>query len=52
MQGIAAVNLGGEVGCMISEGPWVFVGMPNFVKVRWPHVGIRFSFSHIVSENF
>lgn len=26
------INLGGEVGCMISEGPWVFVGMPNFVK--------------------
>jgi hypothetical protein len=28
-------NLGGEVGCMISEGPWVFVGIPNIVKVRW-----------------
>jgi len=25
-------NLGGEVGCMISEGPWVFVGIPNIVK--------------------
>ncbi|KAL9674094.1 hypothetical protein QQ045_030364 [Rhodiola kirilowii] len=25
-------NLGGEVGCMISEGPWIFVGLPNFVK--------------------
>ncbi|XP_061351568.1 zinc finger CCCH domain-containing protein 48 isoform X2 [Gastrolobium bilobum] len=29
---IAVVTLGGEVGCMISEGPWVFVGIPNFVK--------------------
>ncbi|KAE9621014.1 putative transcription factor C3H family [Lupinus albus] len=28
----AVINLGGEVGCMISEGPWVFVGIPNFVK--------------------
>jgi hypothetical protein len=28
------VNLGGEVGCMISEGPWIFVGLPNVVKVR------------------
>lgn len=28
-------ELGGEVGCMISEGPWVFVGIPNIVKVRW-----------------
>ncbi|XP_010536494.1 PREDICTED: zinc finger CCCH domain-containing protein 48-like isoform X1 [Tarenaya hassleriana] len=25
-------NLGGEVGCMISEGPWLLVGMPNLVK--------------------
>ncbi|XP_057446316.1 zinc finger CCCH domain-containing protein 48-like [Lotus japonicus] len=29
---IAVITLGGEVGCMISEGPWVFVGIPNFVK--------------------
>ncbi|XP_019431307.1 PREDICTED: zinc finger CCCH domain-containing protein 48-like [Lupinus angustifolius] len=28
----AVINLGGEVGCMISEGPWVFVGIPNSVK--------------------
>lgn len=28
------INLGGEVGCMISEGPWIFVGLPNIVKVR------------------
>ncbi|KAI6696264.1 hypothetical protein NL676_016383 [Syzygium grande] len=28
----AVVNLGGEIGCMISEGPWVFVGLPNLVK--------------------
>ncbi|KAL9335716.1 hypothetical protein Peur_072897 [Populus x canadensis] len=26
------INLGGEVGCMISEGPWIFVGLPNVVK--------------------
>ncbi|GKV05041.1 hypothetical protein SLEP1_g17090 [Rubroshorea leprosula] len=31
-QCVAVVNLGGEVGCIISEGPWLFVGMPNFVK--------------------
>lgn len=23
----------GEVGCLLSEGPWVFVGVPNAVKV-------------------
>ena len=26
-------NLGGEVGSVCSEGPWLFVGMPNVVKV-------------------
>ncbi|PIN16674.1 Cdc4 and related F-box and WD-40 protein [Handroanthus impetiginosus] len=26
------VNLGGAVGCMLSEGPWVFVGLANLVK--------------------
>lgn len=35
LQCAAVVNLGGEIGCMISEGPWVFVGLPNLVKVRW-----------------
>ena len=28
-----AINLGGEVGSVCSEGPWLFVGMPNVVKV-------------------
>uniref|UniRef100_A0A2P2M7Z3 Uncharacterized protein MANES_06G142500 n=1 Tax=Rhizophora mucronata TaxID=61149 RepID=A0A2P2M7Z3_RHIMU len=26
------VNVGGEVGCMITEGPWIFVAIPNVVK--------------------
>ncbi|KAI4354965.1 hypothetical protein L6164_003784 [Bauhinia variegata] len=26
------IKLGAEVGCLISEGPWVFVGLPNAVK--------------------
>ena len=29
----AVIQLGGEVGCMINEGHWVFVGIPNAVKV-------------------
>ncbi|KAF4371292.1 hypothetical protein F8388_023452 [Cannabis sativa] len=28
----AVIQLGCEVGCMISEGPWIFVGMLNMVK--------------------
>ncbi|XP_044467491.1 zinc finger CCCH domain-containing protein 48-like isoform X1 [Mangifera indica] len=31
-QCLGVVNLGGEVGCMINEGPWMFVGLPNIVK--------------------
>jgi hypothetical protein len=27
------ISLGGVFGCVISEGPWVFVGLPNVVKV-------------------
>ena len=33
MQCMAVITFGSEVGCMISEGPWVFVGIPNIVKV-------------------
>lgn len=27
--------MGGEVGCMISEGPWLFIGVRNAVKVSY-----------------
>ncbi|CAK7336585.1 unnamed protein product [Dovyalis caffra] len=27
------INLGAEVGCLSSEGTWVFIGLPNLVKV-------------------
>ncbi|XP_047316130.1 zinc finger CCCH domain-containing protein 48-like isoform X2 [Impatiens glandulifera] len=26
------INLGGEIGCMLNEGPWIFVGLPHMVK--------------------
>ncbi|KAH7653650.1 Cdc4 and related F-box and WD-40 proteins protein [Dioscorea alata] len=31
-QCVGVINLGGEIGCMISEGPWIFLGIPNAVK--------------------
>ena len=49
MQCAGVVNVGGEVGCLISEGPWIFVGLPNVVKVKWeanlptPFFGSSFS---------
>ncbi|XP_010546509.1 PREDICTED: zinc finger CCCH domain-containing protein 62-like [Tarenaya hassleriana] len=31
-QCMRVINLGAEAGSLISEGPWVFIGMPNAVK--------------------
>ncbi|KAG6521349.1 hypothetical protein ZIOFF_018464 [Zingiber officinale] len=29
---VGAINMGGEVGCMTNEGPWLFIGVVNAVK--------------------
>jgi len=53
LQCVGVINLGGEVGCMISEGPWVFVGIPNFVKVRKnTNRDLFLFFSHFVLSIF
>ncbi|KAF2320904.1 hypothetical protein GH714_031741 [Hevea brasiliensis] len=31
-QSTRVINLGDEIGSLISEGPWIFVGLPNVVK--------------------
>lgn len=31
-QCVVTAELGGEIGCLISEGPWVFAGLQNAVK--------------------
>ena len=38
------INLGGEVGSVCSEGPWVFVGLPNVVKVSIKLCNVLFQF--------
>ena len=44
------INLGGEVGSVCSEGPWLFVGMPNVVKVSLkPSNVVIFFFLNFVS---
>ena len=35
------INLGGEVGCMISDGSWLFVGVPNVVKAWHTELSIN-----------
>ncbi|GMH09047.1 hypothetical protein Nepgr_010887 [Nepenthes gracilis] len=44
------VNLGAEVGCVISEGPWVFVGLMNMVKAWNSQTGIDLSLSGPVGQ--
>ncbi|XP_042495573.1 zinc finger CCCH domain-containing protein 48-like [Macadamia integrifolia] len=46
----AVVNLGGEIGCMMSEGPWLFAGIPNSVKVWNTQTGSEFSLSGPVGQ--
>jgi hypothetical protein len=36
--------MGREVGCMIMEGPWLFVGIPDAVKV-----GITLQFCRVTT---
>ncbi|XP_041008116.1 zinc finger CCCH domain-containing protein 48-like isoform X2 [Juglans microcarpa x Juglans regia] len=49
-QCMRVINLGAEVGCMISEGPWVFVGMPNFVKAWNTETNTELSLSGPIGE--
>ncbi|GAB4858664.1 Zinc finger CCCH domain-containing protein 48 [Ancistrocladus abbreviatus] len=44
------VNLSGEVGCMISEGPWIFVGLPNMVKVWNAQMGTDLSLTGPIGQ--
>ncbi|GAB2265276.1 hypothetical protein Dimus_000343 [Dionaea muscipula] len=44
------ITLGGEVGCMISEGPWIFVGIPNMVKAWNAQINIDLSLSGPVGQ--
>ncbi|MQM04251.1 hypothetical protein Taro_037048 [Colocasia esculenta] len=38
-QCVMVAKPGGEVGCIISEGPWVFIGIPNAVKAVHTQMG-------------
>ncbi|CAK9161000.1 unnamed protein product [Ilex paraguariensis] len=44
------INLGGEVGCMLSEGPWVFVGLPNVVKAWNAQTNTDLTLSHPLGQ--
>lgn len=40
-QCVHEINLQAEAGSLISEGPWVFLGLPNAVKVSLWHSKLR-----------
>ncbi|KAK9273743.1 hypothetical protein L1049_018553 [Liquidambar formosana] len=44
------INLEGEVGSLISEGPWVFVGMPNVIKAWNIQTAAEFSLNGPVGQ--
>ncbi|XP_016500438.1 zinc finger CCCH domain-containing protein 48-like [Nicotiana tabacum] len=43
-------NLDGEIGCMLTEGPWIFVGLPNFVKARHTQTGTVLSLNGPIGQ--
>ncbi|GAV61828.1 WD40 domain-containing protein [Cephalotus follicularis] len=49
-QCMGVITLGGEVGCMISEGPWIFVGIPNAVKAWNTQTNTELSLSGPVGQ--
>ncbi|XP_058085358.1 zinc finger CCCH domain-containing protein 48 [Magnolia sinica] len=49
-QCIGVVNLGGEIGCLISEGPWIFVGLPSVVKAWHTQSNTELSLSGPVGQ--
>ncbi|XP_074570397.1 zinc finger CCCH domain-containing protein 48-like [Curcuma longa] len=38
---LASFKMGGGVGSVISEGPWIFVGVPNSIKVWNTEIGTQ-----------
>ncbi|KAJ8552725.1 hypothetical protein K7X08_020118 [Anisodus acutangulus] len=44
------VNFDGEVGCMLSEGPWIFVGITNLVKAWNTQTGTDLSLNGPVGQ--
>lgn len=44
MQCIGIFDMGSAVGCLISEGAWVFVGIENAVKVSYCNNVFDYSF--------
>ncbi|XP_022724808.1 zinc finger CCCH domain-containing protein 48-like isoform X2 [Durio zibethinus] len=49
-QCMGVIPLSGEVGCMISEGPWLFVGIPNIVKAWNTQTNLELSLSGPVGQ--
>ncbi|KDP27447.1 hypothetical protein JCGZ_19808 [Jatropha curcas] len=51
-QSTKVINLGARIGTLISEGPWIFVGLPNCVKAWNLETGAEFSLDEPVGQVF
>ncbi|KAG8045930.1 hypothetical protein GUJ93_ZPchr0008g13381 [Zizania palustris] len=40
---VDVIKMGGKIGCMITHGPWVFVGISKSVEACNSHTGMKFS---------
>ncbi|XP_022739935.1 zinc finger CCCH domain-containing protein 63-like [Durio zibethinus] len=47
---VQLIKLGNEVGCLITEGPWVFIGMKNVVKALNIHTANEFNLKGPVGQ--
>ncbi|XP_020250770.1 zinc finger CCCH domain-containing protein 17-like [Asparagus officinalis] len=51
-QCVGVVSMGSEVGCMISEGPWIFIGVTNTIRALNTQTSLLYigSFLNFVSK--
>ncbi|KAJ0730000.1 putative transcription factor WD40-like family [Helianthus annuus] len=50
-QCVGFIKVGGEVGCMLREGPWMFVGLPNLVKAWNVQTSVELSLNGPVGKS-
>ncbi|KAF2282852.1 hypothetical protein GH714_043150 [Hevea brasiliensis] len=49
-QSTRVINLGIKIGTLISEGPWIFVGLPNIVKEWNIETAVEFNLDGLVGQ--
>ncbi|CAN1298695.1 Zinc finger CCCH domain-containing protein 63 [Linum perenne] len=47
---VGRLDVGGKIGCLIAEGDWVFVGLPNLVKALNTKSGAQYNLTGPIGE--